>query len=86
MGIGLSILLLAVGAILAFAVQDSTFYGLDLDVVGLILMAAGALGLIWSLVLLRANRREVVVEPRGESLTRIVDHQLPDDAIRRPVE
>jgi hypothetical protein len=86
MGIGFSVFLLALGAILAFAVQDSTVYGIDLDVVGIILMAAGALGLVWSLVLLRAHRRDVVVEPRKESLTRIVEHDLPEDVLRRPTE
>ena len=40
MGIGVSIFLLAVGAILAFAVNASV-NGLDLQVVGFILMAAG---------------------------------------------
>ena len=35
MGIGFSVFLLALGAILAFAVQDSTVYGIDLDVVGI---------------------------------------------------
>jgi len=47
MGIGFSILLLAVGAILAFAVE-LTVSGVDLQMVGWILMAAGALGLILS--------------------------------------
>ncbi len=45
MGIGVSILLLVVGAILTFAV-NATVAGLDLDVVGWILMLAGVAGLI----------------------------------------
>jgi pilus assembly protein TadC len=48
MYIGGSIVLLAVGAILSFAVQDS-ISGVDLVVVGYILMAAGALGILLSL-------------------------------------
>lgn len=44
MGIGASVFLLAIGAILAFAV-DYTVSGLDLNVVGFILMAAGVVGL-----------------------------------------
>jgi hypothetical protein len=44
MGIGISIFLLASGAILAFAV-DGTFAGLDPHLVGWILMTAGAMGL-----------------------------------------
>ena len=40
MGIGASIFLLALGAILAFAVKDSTVAGLDLSVVGIVLEVA----------------------------------------------
>ena len=50
MGIGVSIFLLAVGAILAYAV-DVTVSGLDLDTIGVILMVVGAIGLIASLVI-----------------------------------
>lgn len=46
---GGSIALLALGAILAFAVQDR-LSGVDLVTVGYICMAAGALGIILSLV------------------------------------
>jgi hypothetical protein len=60
MYIGGSIVLLAVGAILSFAVSD-TVSGVDLVVVGYILMAAGALGIILSLVLngQRNQRRDL---------------------------
>ncbi len=51
MGIGISVFLIAVGAILAFAV-NVTVSGLDLDTVGVILMIAGAIGLLWSLLFL----------------------------------
>ena len=66
MGIGASILLLAIGAILAFAVQiDPTpFAGLTIewDTVGVILMIVGVIGLIWSVMALNAftdRRRRV---------------------------
>jgi len=49
MGIGISVFLLAVGAILAFAVDVST-EGVNLDTVGVILMVVGALGLLVSLL------------------------------------
>lgn len=49
MAIGTSIFLIALGAILAFAV-DATVQGLDLTAVGVILMIAGALGVIVSLL------------------------------------
>jgi hypothetical protein len=48
MGIGTSIFLIAVGAILAFAV-NATVQGLDLVVVGWILMGVGALGVLLSI-------------------------------------
>ncbi|MFN2582402.1 MAG: DUF6458 family protein [Candidatus Dormibacteria bacterium] len=51
MGLGVGIFLIAVGAILAFAVNVSTGgSGIDLHTVGLILLAVGALGVILSLV------------------------------------
>ena len=59
MGIGTSVFLIALGAILTFAVNAS-IGGLDLDVVGWILMAAGVLGLIFT-SLIWGNRRRPVV-------------------------
>ncbi|MEV1059388.1 MULTISPECIES: DUF6458 family protein [Micromonospora] len=58
MGIGTSIFLIAVGAILTFALNASVG-GVDLDVVGWILMAAGVLGLIMT-TLVWGRRRQVV--------------------------
>jgi UPF0716 family protein affecting phage T7 exclusion len=67
MGIGASIFLVAVGAILAFAVNASVS-GLDIAVVGWILMAAGVVGLAVTLfVFAPRNRRAAtggVVEER----------------------
>ncbi len=47
--IGLSLLLIAAGAILAWAVE-ATLVGLDIVVVGVILMVVGSLGLVLSLL------------------------------------
>lgn len=47
--VGLSLLLIAVGAILAWAV-NATVAGLDIKVVGAILMVVGAIGLLLSLL------------------------------------
>ncbi|MCM0679103.1 DUF6458 family protein [Micromonospora phytophila] len=58
MGIGTSIFLIALGAILTFAL-DASIGGLNLDVVGWILMAAGVLGLIMTTVIW-GRRRQVV--------------------------
>jgi hypothetical protein len=49
MGIGIGIALLAVGAILSFAVRDN-LPGVDLSVVGYICMGAGVLAIILGLV------------------------------------
>ena len=58
MGIGVSVTLLAIGAILAFAVSDRVS-GVDLSVVGYILMAAGALGLFLFLAIFGRRDRAV---------------------------
>lgn len=49
MGIGTSILLIAVGAVLRFAVTVSTS-GFSIHTIGVILMIAGAVGLLLSLL------------------------------------
>ncbi|MEA3077284.1 MAG: hypothetical protein QOF60_2192 [Actinomycetota bacterium] len=49
MGIGVSIFLIAVGAILAFAVDVHTS-GIDLNAVGVILMIVGAIGVLTSFI------------------------------------
>jgi hypothetical protein len=53
--IGTSLFLLAVGAILKFAVEI-TLVGIDLQVVGIILMVIGGFGLILSLFLMNKSR------------------------------
>ncbi|MEO7804436.1 MAG: DUF6458 family protein [Actinomycetota bacterium] len=65
MGIGVGIFLMAIGAILKFAVTGR-FQGLDLGVMGVILMIVGTLGvflslLFWSSVAPFGGRRETVV-------------------------
>jgi hypothetical protein len=60
MGIGTSIFLLALGAILAFAVEFDVA-GLDINTIGLILMAAGIIGLIISMMFLSRSRAAVPV-------------------------
>jgi protein-S-isoprenylcysteine O-methyltransferase Ste14 len=65
MGIGTSILLIAVGAILRFAVT-ATVSGIELQTVGSILMVVGVIGLLISLLYLTLwsdRRRGTVPEP-----------------------
>jgi hypothetical protein len=60
--LGTSLFLIAVGAILTFAVNAS-ISGLEISTVGIILMIVGAIGLLFSLLYL-APRRRAVVEDR----------------------
>jgi sulfite exporter TauE/SafE len=71
MGIGTSIFLIAVGAILDFAVDVQT-QGFNLHTIGVILMVVGAIGVVLSLIFWSSwggfhTSRETVVEtgPRG---------------------
>ena len=64
MGIGTSLFLIAVGAILYFAV-DASISGLEITTVGIILMVVGVLGLLISLFMLNSARRsDAVVRDR----------------------
>ena len=67
MSIGVGIFLLAVGGILAFGVTDR-ISGVDLTVVGYILMGAGALGVVLALVITNQRRRtsHTIVEERRD--------------------
>ena len=68
MGIGASVFLLAVGAILTFALNVE-ISGVDLDMVGWVLMAAGAIGLVVTLIIWGGRRREVVTTAPAEYRT-----------------
>ncbi len=69
MGIGVSIFLIAVGAILAFAVNVSSG-GIDVNTIGVILMVVGVIGLAVTMLILNGGtggwyggpRRRTVVE------------------------
>jgi hypothetical protein len=50
MGIGVSVFLIAVGAILTFAV-NATVSGLDLSTIGVILMVVGGIGLVTTMLI-----------------------------------
>jgi hypothetical protein len=51
MAVGTSLLLLAIGAVLAFAV-NYTVAGIDINAIGTILMVVGVIGLVFSLLFL----------------------------------
>ena len=75
MSIGLGIFLLVVGAILVWAL-DLTVTGINLQLVGYILLAAGALVTILGIVLMTRRRNSVsttrtIADPaNGEQVTR----------------
>lgn len=63
MGIGISIFLIAVGAILAFAVE-AELAGVDITTIGIILMIVGGIGLLVALLVFGPRRDGVVTEER----------------------
>ena len=69
MSIGAAVFITAIGAILRYAVSDN-IEGIDLQVVGLILMIAGIVGLVISLAVEFSKRGratdEVYVEDRRD--------------------
>jgi hypothetical protein len=64
MGIGASVFLLAIGAVLAFAV-DYSVSGVDINVVGWILMGAGVIGLFMTTLVF--GRRDTVATETVET-------------------
>jgi hypothetical protein len=64
MGVGASIFLIVVGLILALAVHVS-IAGVDVQLVGWILVAAGVLGLIFTYALFAPRRRRTQVVERS---------------------
>lgn len=64
MSLGAGIFLFAVGAILAFAVNIDV-PGIDIAIVGYILMAAGLIGIILGVVLITRKRQSVSTTRSG---------------------
>jgi hypothetical protein len=52
MATGTSLVLIAVGAVLAFALDYEVVSGIDINVIGMILMVVGVIGLLFSLLFL----------------------------------
>lgn len=74
MGLGTSIFLVALGAILRFAVSVTT-RGFNIHTIGLILMIVGIVGLVISLLWMTmwADRRQAGVVRRRETVVRDPD-------------
>ena len=79
MGLGTSIFLIAVGAILDFAVDVNT-RGFNLHTIGAILMIVGAIGLVLSLVFWSSwggfGRRDEVVYDGAPRRRRVIEEDV----------
>jgi hypothetical protein len=79
MGLGVGILLVAVGAILSFAVNvDTSGAGVNLHTIGLILLAVGVIGSLVSMMFWSSwggfgGSRRTTVAPGGTTTTTTVD-------------
>jgi hypothetical protein len=70
MGIGASIFLIVVGAIITFAL-DFNVAGVDMDVVGWILMVGGVIGLIFTAFIWGPRNRTAVTTREPTEYTRV---------------
>ena len=88
MGIGISIILMAVGAVLAFGVHVASS-GIDVNTVGVILMIVGGIGLLVTLVMFGTGggygpfqRRTTYVEDGAAPVSRrVVRRTYVDDVV-----
>lgn len=78
MTIGASLLLIAVGAILKFAVT-ATLSGVDLQTIGVVLMVVGIVGLVLGLVLSTRRRRVDVAQPTDTPVRRTYGQDDPNN-------
>ncbi len=78
MALGTSLLLIAVGAVLRFAVSVTTS-GFNIHSVGVILMIVGGLGLLLSLLWMTVWDHQTRTERWGRRTT-YVDHDVPPPA------
>jgi len=79
MGIGVGLLFVAAGAIMAFAVDVTNSHGFNINTVGWILMIVGVVGILVDLLIFMPRRRMTTVDRTGP-----VDAVADDDvAVRR---
>ena len=60
MGIGFSVFLIAVGAVLTFAIDVESSSGFNINTIGVILMVVGAIGLLVTMFVFAPRRRAAV--------------------------
>lgn len=83
MRIGGSLFLIAIGAILKFAITDHV-NGANLGTIGVILMIVGAIGLIITLIWMSTRTRTDVLE-RGPAGTRGRTYVAPREGYNEPL-
>jgi hypothetical protein len=82
MGIGVGLIFIAVGAVLTFAV-NTTVSGINIHVVGVILMAVGAVGVIIELAVFAPRRRSVTTYTTAAPAAPAAQAVLPDSQTTR---
>ena len=82
MRIGVSLFLIALGAVLKFAVTTQNTHGFNIQTAGVILMIVGALGLVISVIWMTTRQRTDVIRrgPGGAVGTTYVEPRGPVDA------
>lgn len=87
MGIGVSVFLIAVGAVLAFAVHTYVS-GVDLQTIGWIVLGVGVLGLLLDLLLFMPRRRRYSTESVVYDEPGVVDGGRPAGrrVVRRDID
>jgi hypothetical protein len=86
MGIGGSILLIVVGAILTFGLDNTDLGPLNLDTIGWILQIAGLVGLVLTLWVWNSRRPRVVARPPSAPPPPAVDDRYVADDRGQVVE
>lgn len=84
MGFGASLAFIAIGAILAFATRFE-IAGIDLQMIGWILISVGIVGGLITLMYTRPRRRSQVVEAEDESVY-VEPDEVPPHVHTRPNE
>jgi hypothetical protein len=72
MGIGTSIFVIAIGALMTFAVNTDSTQGFDVNNAGVILMIVGLIGLIASVIIWGPRTRRTLVEDNAGRRTTVV--------------
>ncbi|MGI5246405.1 DUF6458 family protein [Dactylosporangium sp. CA-139066] len=87
MGIGGSILLIVVGAIMTFGIHNSSVGPFDLSTIGWILQIAGLVGLVLTLYFWNSRRRTVVTAApppaAGTAIPPTTDEVIEERRMRR---